>query len=217
MKAAHSPRIQAKQGCELRKRAPTPDLVPKPSAPPLLSVLQSEFSKGHVLVAELLDGLYDGVVVWLGAWLVSSASWAATLACAQLRRRGGTPMRLLRFLDDARERKILRTVGPVYQFRHARLQDRLAHLYEDTLPVQKIRKSWTARPTRPAPNGVTGGLDASEVGLGACGQGHACATTKPNTTFGQPSHAADSGLTSPWERWECGSGIEPIPEPHSQE
>jgi hypothetical protein len=32
----------------------------------------------------------------------------------------------MRFLEDARERGVLRTVGPVYQFRHARLQDRLA-------------------------------------------------------------------------------------------
>jgi hypothetical protein len=35
-------------------------------------------------------------------------------------------MHLMRFLDDARERNVLRTVGPAYQFRHARLQDRLA-------------------------------------------------------------------------------------------
>jgi hypothetical protein len=37
-----------------------------------------------------------------------------------------TPARLLHFLEDARQRDALRTVGPVYQFRHARLQDRLA-------------------------------------------------------------------------------------------
>lgn len=38
----------------------------------------------------------------------------------------GTPLRLLRFMEDARQRGLLRTVGPVYQFRHARLQDHLA-------------------------------------------------------------------------------------------
>ncbi len=32
----------------------------------------------------------------------------------------------MRFLEDARERGVLRIVGAVYQFRHARLQDRLA-------------------------------------------------------------------------------------------
>ena len=35
-------------------------------------------------------------------------------------------MRLMRFLAYAYERNVLRTVGPVYQFRHARLRDLLA-------------------------------------------------------------------------------------------
>jgi hypothetical protein len=83
---------------------------------------------GLILGSEvgLVYGLTDGLVVGLGSGLVSSATWAAALASAQLWRRGQAPVRLLRFLDDARQRQILRTVGPVYQFRHARLQDRLA-------------------------------------------------------------------------------------------
>jgi hypothetical protein len=75
----------------------------------------------------LAYGLTVGLVVGLGLGLMSSATWTATLAGVQLWRRGEAPARLLRFLDDARERQILRTVGPVYQFRHARLQDRLEH------------------------------------------------------------------------------------------
>jgi hypothetical protein len=55
-----------------------------------------------------------------------SMTWPAALAYAQLAATWGTPVRLLRFLEDARDRNILRTVGPVYQFRHAKLQDRLA-------------------------------------------------------------------------------------------
>jgi NACHT domain-containing protein len=39
---------------------------------------------------------------------------------------GRLPWRLLRFLDDAHRRGVLRREGPVYQFRHAHLQDRLA-------------------------------------------------------------------------------------------
>ena len=58
--------------------------------------------------------------------LVFPRTWTVALAFAQLAMRWHTPVRLLRFLDDARERDVLRTVGPVYQFRHARLQDRLA-------------------------------------------------------------------------------------------
>jgi hypothetical protein len=72
-----------------------------------------------------LGGLVVGLVTGLGSGLMSSTTWATMLASAQLRRRGETPARLLRFLDDAHERQVLRTVGPTYQFRHARLQDRL--------------------------------------------------------------------------------------------
>jgi hypothetical protein len=53
-------------------------------------------------------------------------TWTASLAFAQLTLRWHTPARLLHFLEDARQRDVLRTVGPIYQFRHARLQDRLA-------------------------------------------------------------------------------------------
>jgi hypothetical protein len=89
-------------------------------------------------VAGLTVGLVAGLTTWarvltcdwacgrLGSGLVFSATWSVTLASAQLWRRGQAPANLLRFLDDARKHQILRTVGPVYQFRHARLQDRLA-------------------------------------------------------------------------------------------
>jgi hypothetical protein len=80
----------------------------------------------------LLSGLTAGFMIGVGSSLVSSATWAVVLASAQLRRRNETPARLLRFLDDARQRQIVRTVGPVYQFRHARLQDRLAEVHETT-------------------------------------------------------------------------------------
>jgi hypothetical protein len=71
------------------------------------------------------------VFVWLLAFglvfgLLFPRTWTASLTFAQLAMRWHTPVRLLRFLDDARERDVLRTVGPIYQFRRARLQDRLA-------------------------------------------------------------------------------------------
>jgi hypothetical protein len=71
-------------------------------------------------------GLAAGIVAGLVAWLRISHAWPTRLAAAQLATRWHTPLRLMNFLDDARERNVLRTVGPVYQFRHARLQDRLA-------------------------------------------------------------------------------------------
>ncbi|MFB9451105.1 NACHT domain-containing protein [Dactylosporangium vinaceum] len=53
----------------------------------------------------------------------SGQTWIAAL---WLRIRAGTPIRILAFLEDARRRGVLRTVGALYQFRHATLQDRLA-------------------------------------------------------------------------------------------
>lgn len=73
---------------------------------------------------------HAAVAVFLGLGLVSGLiypeTWATSLACTHLAIRRRTPIQLMRFLDDARERDVLRTVGPVYQFRHARLQDLLA-------------------------------------------------------------------------------------------
>ena len=75
-------------------------------------------------------GLGLGLAVGLGVGLASAfaypATWPASLAFAQLARGRHTPVRLMCFLEDARQHDVLRAVGPVYQFRHARLQDRLA-------------------------------------------------------------------------------------------
>jgi hypothetical protein len=71
-------------------------------------------------------GLMVGTVAGLLVALVYPQSWSSSLAFAQLAASDRTPVRLMRFLEDARSRGVLRTVGPVYQFRHARLQDRLA-------------------------------------------------------------------------------------------
>jgi hypothetical protein len=59
-----------------------------------------------------------------------SQTWPTMLSFIQLRCSGQGPCRMLRFLEDARQLHVLRTVGPVYQFRHARLQDRLARQFE---------------------------------------------------------------------------------------
>lgn len=77
-------------------------------------------------VAGPVVGLADGLVVGLVVGLGLSGAWPASLTAVQLAFRWRTPVRLVRFLDDACNRNVLRTVGPAYQFRHARLQDRLA-------------------------------------------------------------------------------------------
>jgi RecA/RadA recombinase len=87
---------------------------------------------GHVfglwfgLVFGLGGGLVSGLAFGLAIGLLFSRGWSSTLAMAQLAREWHTPKRLMKFLEDAGARGVLRTVGSAYQFRHARLQDRLA-------------------------------------------------------------------------------------------
>ncbi|MFI9008330.1 hypothetical protein ACIGNX_13985 [Actinosynnema sp. NPDC053489] len=80
-----------------------------------------------------LDLMFDSPVMlvavscmFLSLAVMGLQSWQTALTQVYLAIRHGTPLRLVRFLEDARERHLLRTVGPVYQFRHATLQDRLA-------------------------------------------------------------------------------------------
>lgn len=71
-------------------------------------------------------GLGTALGTVLGGTLILPRTWPASLTFAQLAARRHTPVRLMRFLEDARDRNVLRTIGSAYQFRHARLQDRLA-------------------------------------------------------------------------------------------
>jgi hypothetical protein len=69
------------------------------------------------------------VVFWLiyGAPFALSTAWGRfALARCWLALRGRSPLRLMAFLADAHRRGVLRRVGAVYQFRHARLRDHLA-------------------------------------------------------------------------------------------
>jgi hypothetical protein len=66
----------------------------------------------------LMDGLGFclGFTAW-GHWVVLTRGWLA------IRRR--IPFHIVTFLEDAHQRGVLREAGAVYQFRHARLQERL--------------------------------------------------------------------------------------------
>ncbi|KAA2252404.1 NACHT domain-containing protein [Solihabitans fulvus] len=77
------------------------------------------------MAAALVAGALFGLAV--GLTVAPCRSWGAfVLARTWLALRGQTPLRLTRFVDDAHRRGVLRQAGAVYQFRHARLQDRLA-------------------------------------------------------------------------------------------
>lgn len=80
------------------------------------------------LMTGFTGGLAGGLTVGLGCGLVISRNWSTILAWLQLQLSRQVPaIRLMSFLEDARGRDILRTVGAVYQFRHAKLQDQLAN------------------------------------------------------------------------------------------
>ncbi|MEU4835875.1 NACHT domain-containing protein [Streptosporangium sp. NPDC023615] len=72
-----------------------------------------------VIVGGFVAGLLEGDH---HAWI------ACTVTVLRLARRERVPRRLMAFLDDAHRLGLLRTVGPVYQFRHAEFQDHLAAL-----------------------------------------------------------------------------------------
>ncbi|MEV4871819.1 NACHT domain-containing protein [Streptomyces syringium] len=83
----------------------------------------------------------------LGAAIALAAhSWPHyTIARLLLAARGKLPWRLQTFLADAHQLGILRQIGPVYQFRHARLQHHLA-----TQPGAAHPRT-DQRPDRPSP------------------------------------------------------------------
>lgn len=107
---------------------------------------------GHV--AGLVSTIVWVLVFGLVFGLLFPRTWTVSLTFAQLAVRRHTPARLLRFLDDARQRDVLRTVGPVYQFRHARLQDRLAG--------RATPKGAAGIPTDVLPDAVRCGLHPSQ-------------------------------------------------------
>lgn len=80
------------------------------------------------IAAGLVAGLIAGPLLGLAAGLMKTSTWSATLAFVQLAARWRIPLRLMRFLEDARDRKVLRAVGPLYQFRHENLKERMADL-----------------------------------------------------------------------------------------
>jgi hypothetical protein len=84
------------------------------------------FAAASTSTVAMILGSGVALAVAIVTAIVSTATWSVCLVFAQLSVRHGTPIRLLSFLEGARKQNVLRTVGPVYQFRHARLQDRLA-------------------------------------------------------------------------------------------
>lgn len=93
---------------------------------PLGLELGIEHASGHGVLAGAVAGAGFGLPIAIAGMMAMCDCWRAWLAFVQMHLHGGFPVNGMRFLADAHARGILRTVGPLYQFRHARLQDRLA-------------------------------------------------------------------------------------------
>jgi hypothetical protein len=67
------------------------------------------------------------VAIGVGLSLILASAWGRwQFARAWLAMTGRLPWRTMKFLQDAHRRGMLRQAGGVYQFRHARLQDRFS-------------------------------------------------------------------------------------------
>jgi uncharacterized membrane protein YeaQ/YmgE (transglycosylase-associated protein family) len=79
------------------------------------------------LAGGLAGGLASGLAARrAGRLVIRSGAWLSyVIATYQLAASGKLPLRLMTFLDDAYRLGLLRTVGPAYQFRHAKFQDHL--------------------------------------------------------------------------------------------
>jgi hypothetical protein len=93
---------------------------------------------GDKIVGDLAAGLAMG----LTSGMILSKTWMTTVAQIYLTSRYRTPLGFNRFLEECRERHLLRTVGPNYQFRHITLQHRLAsgHNNDDRTAESKSQK-----------------------------------------------------------------------------
>jgi hypothetical protein len=84
---------------------------------------------GYGFVLGPAPGLAAGLMVALGLGTMTAWGRWAVLARVWLPLTGRLPWATTGFLEDAHRRTVLRQAGAVYQFRHARLQTRLAERY----------------------------------------------------------------------------------------
>jgi hypothetical protein len=102
-----------------------------------LSVLGAAPALPFVMTADFVQaGLAFGFIIAVAGFLFTAFegkhhAWLAyALAIRRLSREGKLPRDLMYFLDDCHRLGLLRAVGPIYQFRHAALRERLAEKYQ---------------------------------------------------------------------------------------
>jgi Predicted NTPase (NACHT family) len=117
-----------------------------------LDTNSSGFPNGFWIGAQA--GLVNLIVVGLAFGFLQACWGRYLLAKWWLAASGRIPWRLMPFLEDAHaSRGVLRQVGPVYQFRHERLQEYLAHdpLPDGVTTTDAHRDSTTSSETQTPP------------------------------------------------------------------
>jgi transcriptional regulator with XRE-family HTH domain len=93
---------------------------------PLALALGIKNGSAHGLLAGITATIALIVIITAGCMVGLCDSWKTTLLFGQLRLHRAFPLRGMRFLNNARTRRILRAAGPHLQFKHARVQGILA-------------------------------------------------------------------------------------------
>jgi MFS family permease len=98
----------------------------------LLAGLSTDVPVGFTspLANALANALPFGISVTVAAWLAVGQAPRVLFAEIILACQHHHRVRLMRLLEDAADRQVLRQAGVMYQFRHATLQDRLAFAYQ---------------------------------------------------------------------------------------
>lgn len=111
--------------------------------PPMTGILTQSGSSGafdstlEIIAVTVLPGAVFTVLM-----LLPRAWQRFVLIHLALATKGQLPWRFVQFLDDARKRQLLRQSGGLYQFRHIRLQERLASrsLAQDRVSTPRPRR-----------------------------------------------------------------------------
>lgn len=85
------------------------------------------------------------LVAWLSYAVTASAWGRYTAARLYLAMVGRLPLRLMRFLEDAHRRGVLRQSGGVYRFRHIELRDRMARAARERTATVPGPRPWPHR------------------------------------------------------------------------
>jgi hypothetical protein len=90
----------------------------------------------------LTEGIGVSIVFGVIIGLTAGPAPGTAITDLTLAVTGRGRVRLVRLLAGAHQRQVLRQVGPIYQFRHAGLQDYLAGLASDRESVRRLARDY---------------------------------------------------------------------------